>query len=170
MGLKISGATAAGSFLTTHELPVNEGGASKKVTGAQILAKTAQGSLGYIEVTANQGTITTQVDLTSLTLTFTPATGRRQRVTGYCSGVISSVGGDTAAMLIMEGATQLGAMQTGALLTGYGQGVRAEAILTLTNAAHTIKLQAVRVAGTGNVTFAASTTNRMSLLIEDIGT
>ena len=35
---KISGLPAAGGFISTDELPVNEGGTSKKVTGAQVLA------------------------------------------------------------------------------------------------------------------------------------
>src|SRR5690348_3494048 len=37
---KISALTAASGFFGTDELPVNESGSSKKVTGAQILAYT----------------------------------------------------------------------------------------------------------------------------------
>jgi hypothetical protein len=168
---KVSGLTAAASFLATHEFPVNEAGTSKKVTGAQIQATVAQGSGGaswYAQVTANQGTFVAQTDLTSLTVTVTPLAGRRIRVTGWVAAFTSSVTGDTAALFIMEGATQLAQANTDCPVGGgFAQAV---AILTPTAVAHTYKLAASRSNGTGNVTMNAAVTYPAFILVEDIGT
>src|SRR2546430_553535 len=83
---KISGLSAVTAFASTQELGVNDSGTSKKITGAQLIAAVAQGtgqpSGGYVAVTANQGSITTEADLTSLTLTLTTVAGRRYKITG----------------------------------------------------------------------------------------
>lgn len=163
--VKVSGLTAAGSFLDTHEFPVNEAGTSKKVTGTQIRAKVAQGTMGYVQVTANQAGWTTVVDITSLTLTVTPVAGRRLRITLYIASVQSSVGTDVIILGINEGVTQLS--QANAI--GSNTMCVATAVVTPTAAAHTYKGTIQRV-GTGTGTINAGTTFPAYLLIEDIGT
>lgn len=105
------------------------------------------------------------VDITSLTLTVTPAAAsRRIRITCDIPAVSSTVATDLIIVTIMEGATQLG--QKNVL---QGSGLTAFAIITPTLAAHTYKAQIQRV-GTGNGTLSASGTAPASLLVEDIGT
>src|SRR5262245_32050604 len=47
------------------------------------------GVIGYVAVTSSQGSITTIVDLTSLTITFTALADRRYRVTGFVANFTS---------------------------------------------------------------------------------
>jgi hypothetical protein len=123
---------------------------------------------GYAQATANQTTITAQVDLTGLTVTVTVTAGRRIRIRGFCGSVTSSVAGDIGAMYIMEGATQLGIGTSPALVAAFGPTLAAEVILTPSAGSHTYKLQAARVSGTGNLIFNASASNPMFILAEDI--
>jgi hypothetical protein len=171
---KVSGLTAAASFLTTHEIPVNEAGTSKKVTGAQVLAVVAQGTAGsayYAQVVATQGTYTAATDLTSLTVTITAPAGRRFLITATAP-FSSSVATDAAQLNIQEGATVLGVAtlnNVGATGTVSSTCV-SMAVITPTAGAHTYKLVSQRTAGTGNITMAASALAIAFILIEDIGT
>ncbi len=167
---KVSGLTAAASFLTTHEIPVNEAGTSKKVTGAQVLAATSQGTLGYVQVTANQTPITTLVDLTSLTLTITYLATRRIRITGITNWS-TTVNADSVQVTIVDTAgptvlatANVGLVSTGQVFFGY-----VTAVIVPGAGAKTIKLQAARVVGSGSETMGASATQPAFLLIEDIG-
>lgn len=125
--------------------------------------------LGQAQATANQGTFTSATDLTGLTTTVTvPYAGHRIRITAEAS-FQSSVADDVAALLIMEGATQL---QSGPVLCrpiNTSLKVVCHAIVVPTAAAHTYKLQGTRVAGTGNITMAASATAPAIILVEDLG-
>ena len=167
---KVSGLTAAASFLTTHELPVNEAGTSKKVTGAQILAATSQGTLGYVAVTANQSGITTLVDLTSLTLTITFLATRRIRITGITQWS-GTVGADSVQVTIVDtsGPTVINLSNTGIVTTGQVYPGYVTAVVVPGAGARTYKLQAARVVGSGSETLNASATGPCFLLIEDIG-
>jgi hypothetical protein len=168
---KVSGLTAAASFLATHEIPVNEAGTSKKVTGTQIQATLAQGTLasGYAQITVSSATFTTIVDITGLTVSVTPGVSRRIRVSVFC-GLTSSVNTDTITVYIFEGATQLAAC-TYSLASAFGHGTAYFAtILTPTNAAHTYKVSAIRSAGSGNCQIEAAATNPAYIMAEDVGT
>lgn len=134
---------------------------------------TPRGTMGTPgRVTANQGSITTAVDLTSLTTTFTAVSGRRYKVTGHAM-FQSTVADDIAIMTIMEGATQL--QQGDSLCRPAALAItnHAEVVLAcpadITAAAHTYKLQAAR-SGTGTVTMVAAATFPAFILVEDIGT
>ena len=170
---KVSGLTATAGFTlaTTQEFGINEGGVSKKISATQIAAFFPLGRVGYAAVTATQGPFTTQIDVTSLTVTVTPmAAGRRFRLS---CGVpfSSSVASDVIRIYLMEGATQLAQTDwmvgaaTGAIPT-----LSLTAILTPTNAAHTYKVQAQRASGSGTTTMQATVTNPAWILCEDIGT
>jgi hypothetical protein len=166
--IKVSGLAAVAAFLGTHEYPVNEAGTSKKITGTQLIAAVAQGTLsgGYVQVTANQTPNTVNVDVTGLTVTVTPGVSRRIKLTFFCGATGSSVTTDTLQIYIQEGATVLQQINSPALTVN--PAVTGSVVLTPTNAAHTYKATCTRT-GTGNVTLFASATQPMFLLAEDIG-
>ncbi len=169
--IKVSGLTAVAAALTTHELPVNEAGTSKKVTIAQIFALLPQGTLsgGYAQAVASQGGITTVVDLTSLTVTVTPLAGRRIKITGSII-VQSTVANDAILMRIQEGATVLHGAQMHVLVINQDDTLEKTVILQPTASAHTYKLTLQRAAGTGTITMSAAGTQPAFILVEDIGT
>lgn len=126
------------------------------------------GVLGYVEVTADQSGITTETDLTGLSIAVTVGTSRRIKVIG--NGVLTSnVANDAAAMKIKEGGTQLQDSQIHNIIAGQGDTVQVFVILTPSSGAHTYKLAAVRSAGTGSVTMVAASTFPAFILVEDIG-
>src|SRR5437762_7658102 len=101
---KYSGLSAVSAFATTQEWGVNDSGTSRKLTGALLKAAFPWGTLAYAQVTANQGTYTAATDLTSLTVTLTPGSGRRIKITGWAPQV-SSVATDAIQLQILDGAT-----------------------------------------------------------------
>lgn len=128
----------------------------------------AGGTLGYAQVTANQGPpITTEVDLTGLAVTVTVAAGRRIKITGYIGGA-SSVSDDVLQLAVKEGATQLNRANKGVR----GGNTEHWSVIwsgTPTAGAHTYKLTLARVVGTGNVNMSAGATEPAFILVEDIG-
>lgn len=169
---KVSGLAAAAAALTTHEIGVNEGGTSKKLTVAQLMALLPQGTLGQALVTANQTSITTTVDVTGLTKAVTVGAGRRIKISVQLSGQ-STVAGDNFAVTINEGATVLDQVLVSLSTANLQVPFVLFTILTPTTGAHTYKVTIGRVAGTGTLTMVAGTgaTNPIAkLLIEDIGT
>lgn len=164
---KVSGLAAVAAFLGSHEYPVNEAGTSKKITGTQIIAAVAQGTLpsGYAQVTANQTGISAETDLTSLTVTVTPGTSRRIRITAWAR-IAQNTAGATPALSIKEGATVLTAANA-TLVIAAQTNLTAIVILTPTAVAHTYKL--TLQTGAGTVDLLASATNPAFVLAEDIG-
>lgn len=139
--------------------------AGKLAIGSVVIAG---GQIAYAEVTANQATITTAVDLTSLTTTLTLVANRRVRITGFIK-MFSSVANDIGRLLIDGDGTTLQIAQT--LLPSTSQSVflTCSVVVTPTAASHTYKLQAARGAGTGNITMQAAATNPAFILVEDLG-
>jgi hypothetical protein len=124
--------------------------------------------IGYAEVTANQGTFTTEVDLTGLSVDVTVAANRRIRITGSCL-MLSSVTTDEVILRIKEGASVL---RHDGQITNAANGANlyhVERILTPSAGAHTYKLTGARTVGTGNVTMYANTNDPAFILVEDIG-
>lgn len=123
-------------------------------------------ALGYAEVSANQTSITTVVDLTSLSVTVTvPTGGRRIKITGYArvgnssSDVINNI-------YIFEGSTQL---QAGSALTRSNSGSATITAIwsgTPTSGSHTYKLRADT--GGGSMSVFASATATAFILAEAI--
>jgi len=129
----------------------------------------AAGTLGYAQVTADQGSITTAVDLTGLTVTVTPGAGRRIRIKGQVS-YQSTVASDSGILAIFADGSQVELGQRALNPTpNVPDVVGLEVVLTPTNAAHTYKLQGSRQ-GTGTLTMKASATTPAFILVEDIGT
>lgn len=124
------------------------------------------GELGYAAVTADQGSITTIVDLTSLTVTVTvPAGGRRIKITGSCLFSCTEVN-DMCALFIYESATALKSFSVQLSQTSTNYGALTTVVITPTAGAHTYKLRASRLTGSGTITMAASATDPAFILVE----
>jgi hypothetical protein len=128
-----------------------------------------RGVLGYAEVTANQTGITTEADLTGLSVSVTVAAGRRIRVTGQVryGGTTSD---DVATLRIKEGTISI---QTAQLLVSRATGqanptLTTAVVLTPSAGSHTYKLSLERPIGTGNMQLVASSNSPAFILVEDI--
>lgn len=129
----------------------------------------AGGQLGYAQATANQGAITTEVDLTNLTTTVTVGTGRRISIRGRVA--FSNTAADNRMDLnIKEAAAvlQRGFVQS-VVTSANAQTVETSIVLTPTAGAHTYKLAAARGTGAGTVTMEAGADFPAYILVEDIG-
>lgn len=126
------------------------------------------GWIGYAEAVADQTGITTEVDLTSLSVTVTVNTARRIRITAYLPNVTTTVAADIARLSLKEGGTLLNLAQR-TVTTTNGATVRAEWVGTPTAGAHTYKATIVRQSGTGTLVSSAGATFPAFILVEDLG-
>lgn len=126
------------------------------------------GVLGYSQVTANQSGITSETDLTSMTLTISPPANRRIKIT-FSGLVTGSVANDVYLVRIKEGSTTLTYDQNNIHAASVDQGVDGSIVLIPTAATHTYKLSLQRLTGTGSLTWTAAATRPGWLLIEDLG-
>jgi hypothetical protein len=133
------------------------------------------GVLGYAQRVANHvGFITTEVDLTDLSVTVTVPAGRRIRVSAEAR-FFSSVNHDIVELDISEPLVsyvrkaQVVCHWDGATAGAGNITIATSVILTPTAASHTYKLSAKRASGTGNVTMVASADSPAFILVEDIG-
>lgn len=127
------------------------------------------GQIGYAQAIANQGSITTEVDLTGLSVNVSVASGRIIRVTGYVPAFSSTVAGDAGRISIKEGATLITLGQ--AFISGTAAGantIMPQVVLSPSAGSHTYKLTGVRVSGTGTFTMNADPTFPAYILVEDI--
>lgn len=127
-------------------------------------------TLGYAEVVANQGSITTEADLTGLVATVTVPAGRRLRITGYVGSWASTAAGDRVILAIKEGATQLNRVITAEGETTVGNqsaGGVIQHVVSPSAGTHTYKLTAAQ-ADAGTITMFASATQPAFILVEDI--
>lgn len=132
-------------------------------------AKFPGGWIGYVEVTADQGSITTIVDLTSLTLTVTCGTSRKVRVTGDC-GFYSSVTGDLPGLRITDGSNNIQqARNIYSPTNSTAMACHAEWASNPSTGSNTWKLRGLRTAGTGNVVMTAAADAPAFILVEDLG-
>jgi hypothetical protein len=120
--------------------------------------------LGYAEATSDQGSITSVVDLTSLSVSVTvPAGGRRVKVTGYvCSG--NNTVDQLNSVYIFESTTQLSADSGLSRSGGRSYTHQVMWIGTPSAGSHTYKLRAD--AGGGTMTTKASATAPAFILVE----
>lgn len=138
------------------------------VTAAK-LNSLPKGQIGYAQITAGQGSITTIVDITGLSVAVTVDTGRRIRITVFVPTTTGTVAGDRSQGLIREGSTTLAyalhrfgatAAEDGMLFTWVG---------TPTAGAHTYKVSFARFSGTGTVSWVGAVDAPSYILVEDIG-
>lgn len=127
------------------------------------------GTLGYAQVTSNQGSITTAVDLTGLSVTVTVGSGRRIKISAE---IMAS--NDTATsgiiLYIVEGSTFLQEIWMPETTAGWALTLIGSVILTPSAGSHTYKLQMARNGTIGTVTANATANSPAFILVEDIGT
>lgn len=130
----------------------------------------AGGVLGYAQVTADQTGITSEVDLTGLSVPVTVGSNRRIRVTGQ------GIAGSTADQDGLLGRIKEGAMNLGRWIqadTSHPVNPfilsSGSVILTPSAGAHTYKLSLTRYRGTGSASLTANPEYPASILVEDIG-
>jgi hypothetical protein len=142
---------------------------TQRAANATAVAALPTGTLsgGYAAVTANQATITTEVDLTGLTVTVTVGAGRRIRISADLA-FVTTVSGGLPRVRIKEGATQL---QERSMSTGStsAESIAPSVVLTPSTGAHTYKLTALLALGSGSMSLSASATAPAYILVEDIG-
>ncbi|HSW78926.1 MAG TPA: hypothetical protein VLF88_02850, partial [Candidatus Babeliales bacterium] len=126
------------------------------------------GTLGYAQVTANQTTITTETDLTSLTVTVTVPANHRIRISAQ-TALQSSVASDQLTLRIKESSTVLQTCRTSLAASAIDQSLRCFVIITPNGASHTYKLTLERSSGSGNAQLTASSNQPATMLVEDIG-
>lgn len=128
----------------------------------------AQGTLGYAQVTASQGSITTEVDLTGLTVTVTLVAGRRIRLTGLVRAQ-STVADDVFRLSIKEGSTLIQALDRIMRPANTDVTVDGSVVINPSAGSHTYKLTGQRIVGTGTQQVSAATGFIAFILCEDIG-
>lgn len=125
-------------------------------------------TLGYAEVTANQAGITTETDLTGLSVTITVPEGRRIRISGKIA-VNGSAASSTPNLRIKEGSTVLIDSQwQNSLTAGFGMTLPISVVISPSAGMHTYKLALVLAAGSGSLTMVAGAVTPAFILVEDI--
>lgn len=126
------------------------------------------GWIGYVEVTADQGSITTAVDLTSLTLTVTVGTSRKVNVRGKVEST-STVADSTTVLGIRNGAgTQLQRATVPHTSTATYT-LFVEHFENPSSGSNTYKLNMARGSGTGTLTMGAAATQPAFIVAADVG-
>jgi hypothetical protein len=123
------------------------------------------GSLGSASVTSSQGSITAEVDLTSLTVAVTvPAGGRNIKISAVVP-VKTTVATDQAALYIKESTTYLQTLYAEFSGTGTDVTIAGFCVVTPSSGSHTYKLAMAR-AGSGTLTMDAASTRPAYILVE----
>jgi hypothetical protein len=165
-GLSSTGDIVSGRQVRARQFVALPGAAAGKPTGTGQFIN-AGGTLGYAQATSAQTGITTNVDLTSLSVTVTVGAGRRIRVS-FAYGAANTVADNGTAVLLKEGANALMSsvvLHGNATVAGTNSGA---AILTPSAGNHTYKLTAQNYVG-GISSITSSATSPSWILVEDIG-
>jgi len=137
-----------------------------------VVPATSGGTSGYghCRVTSTQGTFTGATDVTNASVTFTAVANRLYKVTAHVD-ITSSVTGDGAQVQVLVDGTAYATDIVAVNIAGTGGDRFIKIITSFTIAAgsHTVKLQAQRVTGTGNLTIQGATGSPTILIVEDIG-
>lgn len=125
------------------------------------------GVMGYAQTTTAQTGITTEADLTSLTITFTAVANRRLRIYGV-TAIISTNTASTMQLSIKKDGTQIG-RGLGQIALGAGSTITAAAVDTPSTGAHTYKLTLQVAAGGATTATSPGATDPAWILVEDLG-
>jgi len=128
------------------------------------------GVVGYTESTILlQGTVSTEVDLTGMSVTFTAIASRYYKVSAFMYGV-PTVANAVYKVNIKQGATVLQILFNSGGPATTGTTTSGSVIKTFTAGSTTLKLSGALAAGsTGSITFNAGATLPVFILVEDIG-
>ena len=122
-----------------------------------------------ISTTLLQAGVTSEVDLTGMSVTFTAIANRYYKVSAYMYA-FPTVTNASATVNIKQGATTIQSILTNAGVLGVGSTVNGYVIKTFTAGSTTLKLSGATTAGsTGSMTFNGGATVPVSILVEDIG-
>ena len=144
------------------------------VSGA-ILTAAQQNAFGFSTVglttstTLLQAGVTTPVDITGMSVTFTAIANRNYKISAYMYA-IASVTNACAALEIKQGATTLQTAITNLGVATIGATINTFVIKTFTAGSTTVKLTGALAAGsTGSITFNGGATLPVYILVEDVG-
>lgn len=124
------------------------------------------GYIGYAQAVTNQAGITTEVDVTSLSVTFTAFADRRYKITALAN--VLSAGNIRALLKITDGSNVVKAGAYNQLATTTGTLTAVEVVSGLSGSI-TRKARLLQDSGTGGLTVVASATIPAFILVEDIG-
>jgi hypothetical protein len=143
-------------------------------TSGQILTAQECNNFGFSTVglaastTLNMAGVTTVVDLTGMSVTFTAIANRNYKISGY-TYIVPTVTDVTAYFKIKQGATVLQTCIAKVGTATVGSTVSTFVVKTFTAGSVTLKLTGELGAGSGSLTFFADGTLPTTLLVEDIG-
>lgn len=157
-----------GALTLPNSSPTVDNHAARKKYVDDLHLASAQGRVGYAEITAAQ-TFTTLADVTGLSVTFTAAASRYYKISVH--GLLrSSVANDVAQLVIANAAnTTLNVGQVVCANTTFAVGAPVSFVAQPAAGSVTYKVRCVRSSGTGTVTLDAAATYPAFILVEDIG-
>lgn len=157
-----------GALTLPNSDPASNNHAARKKYVDDLHLASAQGRVGYAEITSTQ-TFTTLADVTGLSVTFTAAASRYYKISVH--GLLrSSVANDVAQLVIATGAgTTLSVGQVVCANTGFAVGAPVSFVAQPAAGSTTFKVRCVRSSGTGTVTLDAAATYPAFIVVEDIG-
>lgn len=152
------------------EAAVTQHEAALTITESQISDLLHVGALGYAEVTSGQTGISTETDLTSLSVTVDVPANRRIRITGHC-GTQQQTSTGTVVARIKESTTNLGRFGLATLAANAFYLCDGSVVLVAPSAgSHTYKLALQTTAGTVDMLADSTTTHGPAyILVEDLG-
>lgn len=129
----------------------------------------SKGTIAYTQIVADQTGITSTVDIAGLSVSFAAQAGRRYKITLHAY-TASTVAADALNLKILNGSTQVASSQVvAASVPGYSLKQTCMAVIQVsTSATLTIKAQAQRTAGTGNMLVVANSGDPAFLMVEDV--
>lgn len=131
---------------------------------------TPWGVVGYVQATSSQGSITTAVDVTSITHTATYVANRLLRISVQSSKLTSTVANDRIDLFLYLGASNIGQAVSAPVASAVGISVSLITYATSVAGSQTIKVQISRsAASTGTVATNATASAPFQMIIEDIG-
>lgn len=129
-----------------------------------------RGTVAFASATANQTGITTVVDATSLSTTWTAVAGRRYRISAQCKANSSVIGDIIKVSITDSGGTEITHSEIVNQSTVAGQSMSCAAVIVPGAGSKTYKARIQRSGGTGTVLLNAGATYPAYILVEDIGT
>jgi hypothetical protein len=126
------------------------------------------GWIGSAQATSDQGSVTTEVDVTSCSVTVTAGTSRRLRISGHIR-IQSDVADDRAILQIYRGATQIQGATVTMLRTNTTESIEVFVDDTPSSGSNTYKLTVQRGSGSGTLTVKASSVSPSIIMVEDVG-
>lgn len=165
---EVSRATAAEGVLTTSASTNATAIATETTNRTAADLTLARGEVGYAQVVADQLSISSATDLTSLTVTFTAVAARRYRWT--FDGEVTATAADGAYVVqLTDGSNTVKKRVTRGCSSTSADSCHLEFEETPGAGSITRKLRLSKASGTGTVGLTATSTNPSFLSLEDIG-